>query len=77
MTFHKLPVLKAHEVISALHRAGFIDDRQKGSYLVLFHPQRKLRTVVPVHGGATIKKPLLKRILEEAKLSIDDFLKLL
>jgi predicted RNA binding protein YcfA (HicA-like mRNA interferase family) len=44
----------------------------------LFNPATKRRTVVPVHAGKTIKKPLLKSIIEDdAGISIDDFLKLL
>lgn len=73
----KLPALTAKKVIRALKRAGFIEDRQKGSHLVLMHPKIKTRTVVPIHAGKTIKKPLLRAIIEDVKLSIEEFLRLL
>jgi predicted RNA binding protein YcfA (HicA-like mRNA interferase family) len=38
-------------VIRALRRGGFIEDRQKGSHLILIHPQTKARTVAPIHGA--------------------------
>jgi predicted RNA binding protein YcfA (HicA-like mRNA interferase family) len=73
----KLPSLTARQVIRALKRTGFIEDRQKGSHLVLFHPETKARTVVPVHPGRAIKEPLLRAIVRAADLSVGEFLELL
>ncbi|OJI07733.1 hypothetical protein BK004_00490 [bacterium CG10_46_32] len=72
-----LPSLTAKDVVQALKRAGFVKNRQKGSHLVLVHPQSGTRTVIPMHAGKTIKKPLLYAIITEAKLSVDAFLNLL
>jgi predicted RNA binding protein YcfA (HicA-like mRNA interferase family) len=52
-------------------------DRQKGSHLVLIQPEMKARTMVRVHPGRTIKEPLLRGILRDAKPSIDQFIELL
>jgi predicted RNA binding protein YcfA (HicA-like mRNA interferase family) len=73
----KLPSLTARKVIRALKRAGFVEDRQKGSHLILIHPENKVRTVVPVHPGRSIKEPLLRAIVRDASLSIDEFMELL
>jgi len=73
----KLPSLTARKVVRALERAGFVKDRQKGSHLILIHPQTNARTVVPVHPGRTIKEPLLRAIVRDASLSIDEFIELL
>jgi predicted RNA binding protein YcfA (HicA-like mRNA interferase family) len=73
----RLPSLSARKVIRALKRGGFVEDRQKGSHLILFHPATKTRTVVPIHAGRTIKEPLLRAIVREANLSIAEFLELL
>ena len=73
----KLPSLTARKVVQALRRAGFVEDRQKGSHLVLIHPETKARTVVPIHPGRTIKEPLLRGIIRDANLSVDDFIGLL
>jgi predicted RNA binding protein YcfA (HicA-like mRNA interferase family) len=64
-------------VIRALKYAGFVEDRQKGSHLILIHPDTMSRTVVPVHSGRTIKEPLLRAILRDARLTIDEFIELL
>ena len=73
-----LPALNAKKVIKALKRSGFIEDRQKGSHIILIHKIKNKRVVVPIHSGKTIKKPLLKSIIEnDAGLTIEQFLKLL
>ncbi|PWU05965.1 MAG: hypothetical protein C5B51_13275 [Terriglobia bacterium] len=73
----KLPSLTARKVVRALKRAGFVEDRQKGSHLILIHPDTRARTVVPIHVGRTIKPPLLRAIVCDANLSIDEFIRLL
>ena len=72
-----LPALNARKVIKVLKKAGFIEDRQKGSHLILINPATNKRTVIPVHQGKTIKKPLLQSIIEnDAGLTVEEFLKL-
>jgi predicted RNA binding protein YcfA (HicA-like mRNA interferase family) len=73
----KLPSLTATKVVRALKRVGFVEDRQKGSHLILVQPETRARTVVPVHTGRTIKEPLLRAILRDANLSVDEFIQLL
>ena len=70
----KLPSLTARHVVRALKRAGFVEDRQKGSHLILLHSETKARIVAPVHPGRTIKEPLLRGILRDAHLSVDEFI---
>ena len=74
----KLPFLTAKQVIRTLKRFGFQEDRQKGSHLVLMNSLTKRRTVIPIHPGKTIKKPLLKTIIEnDVGISVEEFLKFL
>jgi len=54
-----------------------VEDRQKGSHLVMRHAATNARTVIPIHSGKTVKRPLLHAILDDAKLSVSEFLKLL
>jgi predicted RNA binding protein YcfA (HicA-like mRNA interferase family) len=63
--------------VRALKRAGFVEDRQKGSHLVLIRPATKARTVVPIHPGRTIKEPLVRAIIRDANLSVEEFIELL
>lgn len=73
----QLPSLTARQIIRALKRASFLEDRQRGSHLILIHPASKARTVVPVHRGRTIKESLLRSILRDARLTVEEFLELL
>ena len=71
----RLPALSAKQVIKVLRRLGFREDRQKGSHLVLIHSINNKRVVIPVHAGKTIKRPLLKAIIErDAGVSVQEFL---
>jgi predicted RNA binding protein YcfA (HicA-like mRNA interferase family) len=72
-----LPSLTARKVVRAPKRAGFVEDRQRGSHLILIDPETKARTVVPVHPGRTIKGPLIRAIVRDANLSIDQVIELL
>ena len=71
-----LPALTARQVLRALKRAGFVEDRQRGSHLILINGSTGAKTVVPVHAGKTIKKPLLRAIIDDAGLSVMEFLDL-
>ena len=72
----KLPVLKAKEVVRALLRAGFYIHHQTGSHARLLHSTRpEVRVTVPIHSK-DIPVSLLKRILRQASLTAEEFLKL-
>ena len=70
----RLPGLTGKKVVRALKKAGFVENRQRGSHLMLKHPETKARTVVPLHSGKTLKKPLLLMIISDAKLTVEEFL---
>jgi predicted RNA binding protein YcfA (HicA-like mRNA interferase family) len=66
----------AGEVLRRLRRAGFVFDRQaKGSHEIWWNPQTRARTTVPHHPG-DLPERTLRAILRQARLSIDEFLKL-
>ncbi|MEL6927229.1 MAG: type II toxin-antitoxin system HicA family toxin [Cyanobacteria bacterium J06600_6] len=72
----KLPVVKASEVIKALEKIGFKVVRQKGSHVRLKREDNCVVTI-PVHQGKTLGKGLLRKILRDAKLTVDEFIELL
>ena len=45
----KFPKVTSSQILKVLKKLGFIEDRTKGSHVILFHPESKLRTVVPFH----------------------------
>jgi len=70
----RLPSLTGKQVITALKKAGFVTERQRGSHSFLRHPDGRA-TVVPAHTGETIGPGLLSKILRDAELTKDDLLK--
>ena len=55
---------------------GFRIVRRRGSHVVLKHSDGRI-TVVPVHAGEKISIGLLLKIIKDAKLTKEEFLKLL
>ena len=73
----KIPVITSKELVRALKRAGFSEDRQKGSHLTLINSKTGKIITVPVHTGADIGKGLLKKIIADAGLKVEEFVNLL
>jgi predicted RNA binding protein YcfA (HicA-like mRNA interferase family) len=72
----KLPTdLSGRQVRLALERAGFVFRRQAGSHMVLRRDEPYSRAVVPDHKQ--IRQGTLRRIIADAGLTVDQFLRLL
>jgi predicted RNA binding protein YcfA (HicA-like mRNA interferase family) len=71
----KLPVLKARELIRIVQQLGFAEVRQRGSHKQFRHPDGRF-TTIPVHAGRDISPALLRKILEDARVSPEEFLRL-
>ncbi len=70
----KLPVLSARKLCRFLEKEGFKLIRKKGSHCFYKHSDGRT-TVVPVHANKDIKKGLLRGILNEIKISREEFFK--
>jgi len=71
----KLPVCRSREVISALRRAGFHEDHHTGSHAILYKPGHPNPVSVPDHPR-DIKPGTLRRIIRDAGLTIEEFIRL-
>ena len=72
----RLGQVRPKELVRALKRSGFVEAGQIGSHRILVDEERDLQTSVPMHPG-DVSRGLLKKILKQAKLSEDQFRKLL
>jgi len=73
----KLPVLSGEEFIKVAEKLGYVAVRQKGSHVRLRHssdPQRKPLSV-PLHK--TLKRGLLRELVRDARLSVEQLLELI
>ena len=72
----ELPRISGREVVKALRKVGYEQDRQRDSHIVLrqtAEPHR--RVVVPDHKE--VAKGTLRAIIKQVGLTVDEFRKLL
>jgi predicted RNA binding protein YcfA (HicA-like mRNA interferase family) len=70
----RLAILSGRAIIKALAKVGYVEDRQRGSHIRLVCPGK---TSITVPDYKVIGRGLLKKILRDADLSADEFMKLL
>lgn len=71
----RLPIVSARECISALEKVGFYVVRQKGSHITMRRDDPFARVTIPNHKE--IKKGMLRSIISQAGLTVDEFVALL
>ncbi|MBW4513689.1 MAG: type II toxin-antitoxin system HicA family toxin [Timaviella obliquedivisa GSE-PSE-MK23-08B] len=73
----KVPSLSYREILAAFTRDGWEVVRQRGSHIRLEKriSDETLKITVPAHRP--VKRSTLSQILKQARISVDDFLKLL
>ena len=55
---------------------GFKKVRQKGSHVFYRHADGRV-TTIPVHKGRVLARPLIREILREIEISVEEYNKLL
>lgn len=72
-----LPQVKPAELVRIARKLGFELDRQKGSHAVYYRASDKARVVIPVHAGRDIKPKTLHGIINDMRLTPEQFKELL
>jgi predicted RNA binding protein YcfA (HicA-like mRNA interferase family) len=72
----KLPLPTAEKLEKILLQIGFKKTRPKGSHAFYKHASGRT-TTLPFHKGRIISRPLLREILREIEISVDEFNRLL
>jgi predicted RNA binding protein YcfA (HicA-like mRNA interferase family) len=73
----RLPAVTGKDVVRAAQRLGFDFRRQTGSHTIYVRPTDHARVVIPMHRGVAIKRKTLRGIIEDLKLTVEEFSKLL
>ena len=73
----KLPVVSGKKLLRALMKNGYIALRQKSSHVFVESADQVRGTVVPLHRNEDLGTGLLKSILNDLELSVDDLRKIL
>jgi predicted RNA binding protein YcfA (HicA-like mRNA interferase family) len=73
----KLPVVSGRQVVRALERVGYRVVRQRGSHIRLRDESDPNHLPVTVPDHRTLKPGLLRQILRDANLTVEEFVALL
>lgn len=73
----KLPVISGNKAVKCFEKIGYQVIRQKGSHIRMRHKSNKNKQplTIPVHK--TLGKGLIRKLLRDAELTTEEFLKLL
>jgi predicted RNA binding protein YcfA (HicA-like mRNA interferase family) len=74
---NKLPRITGEDALRAFGKCGYAVDRIRGSHHILRHPDKSVRLSIPVHKGKILGLGLLKSLILDAGLTIEEFLHLL
>ena len=67
----QLKIITSYQMSSLLEREGFISTRQKGSHRFYRHSDGRT-TVIPMHA-LDLDRSLIRKILKDINMSVDDF----
>lgn len=73
----KIPRISGHEAIRAFERVGYHIMRQKGSHIRLKNLQDPTRLPLSVPDHQELGIGLLRKLLRDSRVSVDEFVKLL
>jgi predicted RNA binding protein YcfA (HicA-like mRNA interferase family) len=73
----RLPALKPRQVLGALQRAGFVVHHTTGGHYVLKHPDKPALRVTVAYHNRDLKRRTLESIIEQARMTIEEFLEFL
>ncbi len=71
----KLPAATARDLVRVAERVGFVFRRQSGSHAIYVRLKVQARVVIPMHKGE-LKRKTLRGILQDLKISVEEFLTL-
>ncbi len=71
----KLKPIKPEQLVKIVEKLGFKKIRQKGSHVVYRHSDGRWITI-PMHKGRDISDGLLRKIIKDLGLSVEEFNKL-
>ena len=72
----KLPVITSKELIRVLEKLGFFKYHQVGSH-GQFKDMRGRRITVPIHAGRDLGRKILKGIIDDLEMTVEEFILLL
>jgi predicted RNA binding protein YcfA (HicA-like mRNA interferase family) len=72
----KLPAATARDLVRVAEKLGFVFRRQRGSHAIYVRGSDQARIVIPMHKGE-LKRKTLRAIIQDLKISVEEFGKIL
>ena len=72
----KLYPIPAKKMVKILEHLGFQEIRARGSHHFYFNPNTKKTATIPIHGNEYLSIGILKEILRDIELPINEYEKL-
>jgi predicted RNA binding protein YcfA (HicA-like mRNA interferase family) len=72
----KLPSTTAKDLVRVAEKIGFIFRRQSGSHAIYVRSADQARVVIPMHRGE-LKRKTLRAIIQDLKITVEEFTDLL
>ena len=72
----KLPRVSAADAVRVLEKAGFFLARQSGSHRIYKNAEGR-RATIPFHSGKVLHPKILKSILRDTDLTVEEFLEMM
>ncbi|MDI6709044.1 MAG: type II toxin-antitoxin system HicA family toxin [Methanobacteriota archaeon] len=73
----KLPVVTGDKVIKAFSKVGWSVARQRGSHVIMVKENSVVTLSIPVHKNRPVKRGLLRDLIRDAGLTVEQFCELL
>jgi predicted RNA binding protein YcfA (HicA-like mRNA interferase family) len=73
----KLPVISGRKAVEAFERIGYKAIRQRGSHIRLRDENNPKHLLLTIPDHEELKFGFLRKLIRDAGLTVDDFLKLL
>ncbi|KAF5432680.1 putative RNA binding protein YcfA, dsRBD-like fold, HicA-like mRNA interferase family [Candidatus Methanophagaceae archaeon] len=70
----KLPLISGVDMCKIVSKLGFVMVRQKGSHTVWKHEDGRT-TTIPIHSGKKLPRGLIKKIMKDVELPVEDYLR--
>jgi len=73
---HKLPRASGEKHVAAFKRAGWIVNHIEGSHFIMIKEGCNVHLSIPVHKGREMGLGLLKKLIDRAGLSNEEYIEL-
>ena len=70
----KLPLISGVDMCKIVSKLGFVMVRRKGSHTVWKHEDGRT-TTIPIHSGKKLPRGLIKKIMKDVELPVEDYLR--